>query len=71
LDKTETLKFAHPSDDTAVLKADFYRAGDGNDESFRANMIVSAHDLDPDLDGVQNVWVQGVGCATANVHFSN
>ena len=70
LDSTETLKVAHTSDDTAVLLADFYRAGDGNDESFRANMIVSAHDLDPDLDGVQNVWVQGVGCATANVNFS-
>src|SRR4051794_1055597 len=26
----ETLKFAHPGPDTAVLKADFYRAGNGN-----------------------------------------
>jgi hypothetical protein len=58
------------SDDTVVLTADFYRAGDGTDESFVANMIVSAHDIDNTLQGVQNVWVQGVGCATAAVHFS-
>ncbi len=58
------------SDDTVVLHADFYRAGDGTDESFQANMIVSAHDIDSTLTGVQNVWVQGVGCATGAVHFS-
>ena len=32
--------------------ADFYRAGDGNDESFNANMIVAAFDIAPDIDGV-------------------
>jgi hypothetical protein len=58
------------SDDTVVLHADFYRAGDGIDESFQANMIVSAHDIDNVVPGVQNVWVQGVGCATGAVHFS-
>ena len=58
------------SDDTVVLHADFYRAGDGTHESFQANMIVSAHDIDNTLTGVQNVWVQGVGCATGAVHFS-
>jgi hypothetical protein len=58
------------SDDTVVLHADFYRAGDGTDESFQANMIVSATDLDTNVTGVQNVWVQGVGCATGTVHFS-
>jgi hypothetical protein len=58
------------SDDAVVLHADFYRAGDGTDESFQANMIVSAHDIDNTLTGVQNVWVQGVGCATGAVHFS-
>jgi hypothetical protein len=58
------------SDDTVVLDADFYRAGDGTDESFQAHMIVSTHDLDSALIGVQNVWVQGVGCATGAVHFS-
>jgi hypothetical protein len=58
------------SDDTVVLHADFYRAGDGTDESFQANMIVSARDIDGQLGGVQNVWVQGVGCATGAVHFT-
>jgi hypothetical protein len=58
------------SDDTVVLTADFYRAGVGTVESFTANMIVSAHDIDNTVEGVQNVWVQGVGCATGAVHFS-
>jgi len=66
----ETLKTATTGATTIVLLADFYRAGDGNDESFRAQMIVSATDLAPDIPGVQNVWVQGVGCGTAIVHFS-
>jgi hypothetical protein len=68
---SETLKPANTGDQTVVLSADFYRAGDGNDESFTANMIVSARDIAPDVDGVQNVWVQGVGCATAGAHFSS
>lgn len=66
----EALKSATTDSDTAVLHADFYRAGDGIDESFTANMIVSAHDIAPDIPGVQNVWVQGVGCTTAAAHFS-
>ena len=65
----EVAKSARTDDRTVVLAADFYRAGDGVDESFTANMIVSADDLAPDLPGVQNVWVQGVGCATAAAHF--
>ena len=68
---TETLKTANVADDIAVLAADFYRAGDGNDESFNANMIVANFDIAPDIDGIQNVWVQGVGCATALTNFSN
>jgi hypothetical protein len=67
----EALKTATTSDTTVVLQADFYRAGDGNDESFTAQMIVSETDLAPDIPGVQNVWVQGVGCGTAIVHFSD
>lgn len=53
-----------------VLLADFYRAGDGIDESFTAQMIVSATDIAPDVPGTQTLWVQGVGCGSANVHFS-
>ena len=61
---------ASTSDTTVVLQADFYRAGDGNDESFTAKMIVSNGDISKNFPGV-NVWVQGVGCGTARaVNFS-
>ena len=56
---------------TVVLLADFYRAGDGIDESFTAQMIVSDSDLAPDLPGNQTLWIQGVGCGSAIVNFSN
>jgi hypothetical protein len=65
----EALKPATTGQDTVVLQADFYRAGDANDESFSAQMIVSTTDIANDIQGVQNVWVQGVGCGTATVHF--
>jgi hypothetical protein len=67
----ELLKTATTDDNTVVLLADFYRAGDGNDESFTAQMIVSADDIAPDIAGIQNVWIQGVGCATGIVNFSS
>jgi hypothetical protein len=67
----ELLKTATTDAHTVVLLADFYRAGDGNDESFTAQMIVSDHDIAPDITGTQNVWIQGVGCAAAIVHFSS
>ena len=68
----EAPQTATTGDDTVVLLADFYRAGDGNDESFQAKMFVSTQDLDHTIPGVQNVWVQGVGCETAGaVHFSS
>src|SRR5262252_6469001 len=59
---TELGKTAKTSDTTVVLQADFYRAGDGNDESFTAKMIVSATPIASDQSGLQNIWVQGVGC---------
>jgi hypothetical protein len=64
------LKVANTSSNTVVLVSDFYRQGDGNDESFTAKMIVSSSDLDPVLPGVQNVWIQGVGCGSAIVNFN-
>jgi hypothetical protein len=67
----EQLKPATTSDTTVVLQADFYRAGDANDESFTAQMIVSNTDIAPEIPGVQNLWVQGVGCGEAIVHFSH
>ncbi len=65
----EAAKPATTTDETAVLEADFYRAGDGIDESFTAFMIVSETDIASDFEGVQNLWVQGVGCGTGIVHF--
>jgi len=66
----ETLKTAQTGDKTVVLFSDFYRQGDGNDESFTAQMIVSETDLDPLAPGVQNVWVQGIGCGPAIANFN-
>ena len=69
---TEALKSAVTSDTTVVLQADFYRAGNGDDESFTAQMIVSDDDIAPELPGLQDLWVQGVGCGTAQtVNFRN
>ena len=65
----EPLKTASTDENTVVLLADFYRAGDGVDESFTAQMIVSADDIAPDIAGLQNVWIQGVGCASAIANF--
>jgi hypothetical protein len=67
----EPLKTVSTDENTVGLDADFYRAGDGNDESFTAQMIVSADDLAPDIAGIQNVWIQGVGCASAIANFSS
>jgi len=66
---SEAPKTLSTSADTVVVQADFYRAGDANDESFTAQMIVSTQDIAKDIPGVQNVWVQSVGCGTATVHF--
>lgn len=67
---TEVLKIAHTEDKTVVLLADFYRQGDGNDESFTARMIVSETDIAPDIPGTQNVWIQGIGCGEATANFN-
>jgi hypothetical protein len=66
---TEALKPISIDPSTIILQADFYRAGDGNDESFSAQMIVADHDIAPDVLGFQNVWVQGVGCGAAGVNL--
>lgn len=66
----EAAKVANTSANTVGLVADFYRASDGIDESFTAQMIVSNQDIAPDIAGVQNVWIQGVGCGAAVVNFN-
>jgi hypothetical protein len=66
-----TEETAVTSSETVVLQADFYRTGDGNDESFTAKMIVSNGDISTRFPGA-NLWVQGVGCGHAQaVNFSN
>jgi hypothetical protein len=67
----ETLKQASTGAKRVVLLADFYRAGNGNNESFRAQMIVSEDDIAPNDFPGANLWVQGVGCGHATVNFSH
>jgi len=69
--RTATTSVGTNAPDTVVLSADFYRARDGNNESFTAKMIVSTLDLDPDTEGIQNIWIEGVGCGTAQVNFNH
>ena len=69
---SEAKKTAVTDAHTAVLVSDFYRAGDGDDASFKnVQVIISDQDLAPDIAGVQNVWIQQVGCGTATVNFSS
>jgi len=66
----EQAKSAVTNEQTAVLLADFYRAGDANDESFTAQIIISEVDIAPDIPGTQTLWIQGVGCGSGGAHFS-
>jgi hypothetical protein len=67
----DAVKPAVSGNGRVVLLADFYRAGDGADESFTAQMIVSETDLAPDVEGEQTLWIQGVGCGDATVNFAH
>ena len=67
---TEQAKTACTDDNTVVMLADFYRQGDGVDESFVAHMFVSEEDEAPDLPGIQNAWIEGVGCGEAIANFN-
>jgi len=73
---SESLKTVRTSDTQVVLQADFRRAGDGNDESFTAQMIVSSTDIAPDIPGVQNsgfkVWgAEGRSCTSVASKFQS
>ena len=68
---TDIARPAVTNSRTAVLIANFYRLRDGDVQSFRGQMIVSEADLAPDIPGDQHLWIQGVGCGGAAVHFSN
>jgi len=67
---SDQSKTAVTDERTVVLLADFYRAGDANDESFTAQIIVSEVDIAPDISGTQTLWIQGVGCGSAKADFS-
>ena len=67
---TDPVKTAVTGPGRVVLRADFYRAGDGIHESFKAKMIVSDTDLAPNIDGIQTLWIEGVGCAEAKANFN-
>ena len=55
---------------TVALLARFFRAGDGTEPSFTAQIIISDSDIAADVPGVQTLWVQGVGCDEAQTSFS-
>jgi hypothetical protein len=68
----DAAKMAVTDAHTAVFLSDFYRAGDGDDASFKNVLVIVAdHDLAPEIPDDQNVWIQQVGCGTANVTFSS
>lgn len=64
----EAPRTVSTDDNTVIMNADVYRAGDGNQASLHVVMFVSAEDQDGGLSGNQTVWIQGVGCADALVH---
>jgi hypothetical protein len=68
---TDAAKTVTTDNRTVAFNADFFRTGDGSTPSFSANVIVSAHDIAPDVPGVQNTWIQGVGCGSALQFFAN
>jgi hypothetical protein len=66
---TDAAKTVTTDATTVAFNANFFRVGDGATPSFKANVIVSAHDIAPDVPGVQNTWIQGVGCGSALQFF--
>ena len=64
------LTFAHSAGISQQQAADFYRQGDGNIESFTAHMFVSEVDEADDIPGIQNVWIEQVGCGHAIANFN-
>jgi hypothetical protein len=66
---TDAAKTVTTDNGTVAFNTDFFRIGDGATPSFRANVIVSTHDIAPDVPGVQNTWIQGVGCGSALQFF--
>jgi hypothetical protein len=63
----DPIKTVLGDDDTVVFQADFFRQGDGDRASFSAKVFISSQDEDLETPGIQNVWIQGVGCDQAEV----
>jgi hypothetical protein len=68
---TDAAKTVTTDNLTVAFNAGFFRLGDAGTPSFSANVIVSARDIAPDVPGVQNTWIQGVGCGSALQFFAN
>ena len=66
----EVTKSATTDAHTAVFVAEFFRSGDGHEPSFTSQVIVADHDIAADVPGVQNVWIQLVGCASGTANFN-
>jgi hypothetical protein len=66
----EVTKSATTDAHTAVFVAEFFRAGGGRTASFTSQVIVADHDIAADVPGVQNVWIQLVGCSSATANFN-
>jgi hypothetical protein len=67
---TDAVKTATTDGQTVAFKANFFRFGDGSTPSFTPNVIVSTHDIAPDVPGIQRTWIQGVGCGNALQGFA-
>ena len=68
----ERLKTAITDENTVVFPADFYRAGDDNDEPFIAQMIVSRRRHSRAMSpGSKTSGTQGVGCASPITNVSS
>lgn len=65
---TEALKTAVTDDNTLVVSAHFFRETDELNP-LTANLFISTDDEAADLPGIQNVWVQGLGCGDADVRL--
>ena len=67
---SEVARPATTDDHTAVLLADFYRAGDGDVESFTAQMIVTDEGISTTTSRHPEPLGPGRGVRTAIVNFN-
>jgi hypothetical protein len=68
--RADALKPVVTARDRVALLVKFFRAGDTGQPSFTAPVFVSQSDLAPDVPGVQNFWIQAIGCGIATAQFN-